>query len=336
MKYLIIYHFEDNDGVCSCALIKNYLLGKKCAEKDIDLLPSNYASLTKLVEDNDFDEYFGKYDQVWMTDVSFNEPTYMKRLYDKFGDNFIWCDHHAPIIQESKNLGFDKAKGFRNTGRSAILCVYHYLYDQNDKDYFTGKVPTLLRLLSAWDCWSWVKEGLDERFIRAFNTGISNLSKLDVEYYMDNMKVFLHPGKHKSMLYPLDEDYEVSYEIKYAISVGDEILQRQDEANEALIVGYGEEGWKVDGVENAVMIVTSGPSNSQMFKCVADRLEHGIVFKHAKEGKWLVSLYNTRNDITFHCGEYLHDKYGGGGHIGAAGCTLDNEQFFKVIREKSL
>ena len=49
-----------------------------------------------------------------------------------------------------------------------------------------------------------------------------------------------------------------------------------------------------------------------------------------------MSLYNTRNDITFDCGAYLRQKYGGGGHVGAAGCTLENEQFFEIIRKKEL
>ena len=59
MRNLIIYHFEDNDGVCSCALIKNELVNR--GEKEIDLLGSNYVSLDKLMQDNNFDEYFGKY-----------------------------------------------------------------------------------------------------------------------------------------------------------------------------------------------------------------------------------------------------------------------------------
>lgn len=333
MKNLIIYHFEDNDGVCSCALIKDWL--NQHQETDIDLLPSNYASLAKLVEDNDFDEYFDQYDCVWMTDVSFNDWTWMKKLYDKFGHNFIWFDHHAPIINDSVEHKFDGAPGFRDIKRSAILCVYHYFYDMDDKEYNAGTVPTLLRLLSAWDCWSWVREGLDENFIRAFNSGVTVKGELDVDFFINSMTAFLHPGRHENNgKYPGDD--VVQYVIDSFVSIGQEIIDRQDRANEALITGYGEEGWSVGGEKNAVMIVTSGPTNSQMFKCVADRLDHGIVFKHSKEGKWLVSLYNTRNDVDFDCGAYLREKYNGGGHVGAAGCTLNDTQFFKVIWERSL
>ena len=338
MKQLIIYHFEDNDGVCSCALIKHHLLlDNGYNDEEIELLPSNYASLSKLVEDNDFDEYFGQYDRIFMTDVSFNDWTWMKKLYDKFGDNFIWFDHHAPIIKDSEEHGFSNAPGFRDTGRSAILCVYHYLYDENDEQYRGGEVPTLLRLLSAWDCWSWVKEGIPEDFIRAFNSGVTVKSELNVNFYLSKFYWFVKKGSYTDLHhYPYDADMNVNTLIIEFRTAGKEIMDRQDKANEALITGYGEEGWSVGGEKNAVMIVTSGPTNSQMFKCVADRLDHGVVFKHTKEGKWVVSLYNTRNDIDFDCGAYLREKYHGGGHIGAAGCTLSDEQFFKVIWEKSL
>ena len=332
MRKLIIYHFEDNDGVCSCALIKNELVNS--GEKEIDLLGSNYASLDKLMQDNDFDEYFGKYDRVYMTDVSFNDWTYMKKLHDKFGENFIWFDHHAPIIADSHKYGFDDAPGYRDTTMSAILCVYHY-YAGEEYDWDTA--PTLLRLLSAWDCWSWVREGIGEEFIRAFNAGVTAISELSVNYFFDNIGAFLMPGSQSKWYhYPTDGEPYVRNFIEKFLVTGTDIIRRQDRAAEVLVLDYGEQGWKVDGEENAVMIVTSGPTNSQMFKCVKDKLEHGICFKHTKEGKWLVSLYNTRNDITFDCGAYLRKKYGGGGHVGAAGCTLDNEQFYKVIKEKSL
>lgn len=337
MKHLIIYHFEDNDGVCSCALVKQAIKYRERYGDTIDLLPSNYASLAKLVEDNDFDEYFGQYDYIYMTDISFNDWHCMKRLYDLMGDHLYWFDHHAPIINDSHEHGFDDIPGFRDTGRSAILCVYHHFWDQVDSKYKDGEIPTILRLLSAWDCWSWAKEGLSDNFIRSFNVGVNTKGELKVDYFMNNMRWLLMDGEHDDVYhYPLDSNKNVLTLIEQYCAVGREIIDRQDKANEGLISGYGEEGWYVDGEKNAVMVVTSGPSNSQMFKSVADRFDHGIVIKHTKDGKWTVSLYNTREDVDFDCGKYLKQKYNGGGHKGAAGCTLDNTQFFKVIQDKVL
>ena len=268
-----------------------------------------------------------------MTDVSFNDWTYMKKLHDKFGENFIWFDHHAPIIADSHKYGFDDTPGYRDTTMSAILCVYRY-YTGDEYDF--EKAPTLLRLLSAWDCWSWVREGIGEEFIRAFNAGVTAISELNVNYFFDNIVVFLTPASQsKWYRYPTDSEPFVRNFIDRFTVTGADIIARQDRAAEVLVKEYGEEGWTVGG-ESAVMVVTSGPTNSQMFKSVKNVVEHGICFKHTKEGKWIVSLYNTRNDITFDCGDYLRKNYGGGGHVGAAGCTLDNEQFFEIITKKSL
>ena len=53
-KYLIIYHSEDNDGACSAAIMKYYLVNElKAKEQDIKLFGANYAIL-KGVANSDF------------------------------------------------------------------------------------------------------------------------------------------------------------------------------------------------------------------------------------------------------------------------------------------
>ena len=69
-----------------------------------------------------------------------------------------------------------------------------------------------------------------------------------------------------------------------------------------------------------------------MFKTVKDKIKNGIVFKRLKDGNWGISLYNANLDDTFHCGEYLKNKYNGGGHLGAAGCQISEEQFIEILK----
>ena len=79
-----------------------------------------------------------------------------------------------------------------------------------------------------------------------------------------------------------------------------------------------------------------------MFKSVIDTCANGIVFKHEKNGNWVVSLYNIDsegkhwNNDYFHCGEFMKEHYKGGGHPGAAGCTLTEAQFIKVLKSKTI
>ena len=62
-----------------------------------------------------------------------------------------------------------------------------------------------------------------------------------------------------------------------------------------------------------------------------------MIFKHNPSGEWTISLYNIYEDDWFHCGEYLKRIFGGGGHVGAAGATLSENEFIKAeIYESNL
>jgi nanoRNase/pAp phosphatase (c-di-AMP/oligoRNAs hydrolase) len=73
-----------------------------------------------------------------------------------------------------------------------------------------------------------------------------------------------------------------------------------------------------------------------MFKTCPENIQHGIVFKRQPNGNWTFSLYNVRNDSDFHCGDFLKKKYNGGGHPGAAGCTITEEQFITILKNKQI
>ena len=66
--------------------------------------------------------------------------------------------------------------------------------------------------------------------------------------------------------------------------------------------------------------------------------KNGIILKYNPSGIWNVSLYNINGDYdkVFHCGKYLNQKYGGGGHAGAAGADLSNEIFNRIMCTKTL
>ena len=69
----IFYHKEDNDGVFSAAIIRDYLVRMQGIDEDeIRMVPSTYKSL---VEDIDKTRELVKSSrQSYMTDISFNDP----------------------------------------------------------------------------------------------------------------------------------------------------------------------------------------------------------------------------------------------------------------------
>ena len=131
---------------------------------DVELFGATYNDLNNINQEN-LEYWKETFNRVVMVDISFNDVKKMKWLYDNFGSNFIWCDHHAPIIKASFENHFDDVPGVRDTGRSAILNVWKYLYDQFDEAYNEKKVPELLRILSAYDSWTYEREGYDFEYV---------------------------------------------------------------------------------------------------------------------------------------------------------------------------
>ena len=337
-KYLIIYHKEDNDGVFSGALFYDYLINRMgCKLEDLCFLGADYNMLAEFSKDNKVEDLHKDFENLIMTDISFNDVSYMKKLWKEFGTNFVWCDHHAPIIKASFENHFDDVPGIRDTKRSAILNVWKYLYDQFDESYNEKKVPELLRILSGWDSWSYEREGYEFEYVRNINKAVtvnyelklSEARKLVHDLYMvyvehqpsGNMSGAFRDGALISTLYETGKKLN-----EYDDQVMRDIIEKSGDCTWKLSI------WNEDKQEfsyrNACAIFHQGQSNSTFFKSLIDtNCQNGIVFKHQTNGNWVVSLYNVKDDDSFHCGEFMKRSYKGGGHAGAAGCTLTEAQF---------
>lgn len=322
-KYLIIYHKEDNDGVFSASIMIDYLISTFGDTVTIDTLGGDYNMLSNLYKDNIIDEWKEKYNIVVMTDISFDNIKAMKKLYKEFKNNFIWIDHHAPIIKESIYIGIDNIVGVRSTDRSAILCMYKYLYDQFDEQYREGTINKLYTILSAYDSFTWDNHGLEKDFCVSVNKAVT------VKYNLNLDDIVKFIGKLKS--YSYEEQDQVISELYDS----GKMLYDYDKQNWAqLIERYGDCTWKIeynDCYRKACALFIQGPSTSLMFDTCAEDIVNGIVFKHLNDSNWVMSLYNINQDDDFHCGEFLKQRYNGGGHKGAAGCTLSEKQFRKIL-----
>lgn len=348
-KYLIIYHKEDNDGVFSAAIFYNYLITElKVNSNLIDLLPADYNYLTKISQEYDVKQLHDDYKMIIMTDISFNDISYMKSLYKEFNQNFIWCDHHAPIIKLTNKTNLIDIPGLRDISCSAILCVYKYLYDPFNINY--ENIPELFKVLSAWDSFTYKENGYTLEYVKNVNIGVIYKYQLNIDNvipiiqniidsYITN-KDNLYMNKHIDNV--LLEEFE-----KY----GKIINNYHGFLNAELIKNNADFDWKIYTGEKlfsgdilfrtACALFMQGPSNSLIFKTVnenrEDEIMNGLVFKRNKDNTWTISLYNIReNDNTFHCGNFVKKYYNGGGHSGAAGCTVSEDEFIKMLKSKSL
>lgn len=345
-KYLIIYHKEDNDGVFSGALFYDYLINRMgCKLEDLCFIGADYNILAEFSRDNKVEDLHWDFENIIMTDISFNDVSYMKKLWKEFGTNFVWCDHHAPIIKASFENKFSDIPGIRDTGRSAILNVWKFLYDQFDEAYNLKKVPELLRILSAYDSWTFEKECYDFEYVRNVNKAVTinyNLNLGKARYLVHDLYITYVENKPSSM----SLIYKDAPLIKELHEEGKKLNEYDDIVMKDIIEKYGDCSWRLsiydkktckESFRDACAIFHEGQSNSTFFKSLKNtNIKNGIVFKHQPNGNWVVSLYNVDDEDSFHCGEFMKRSYNGGGHKGAAGCTLSKAQFINILKTKLL
>jgi oligoribonuclease NrnB/cAMP/cGMP phosphodiesterase (DHH superfamily) len=351
-KYLLIYHKEDNDGVCSAAMVANRIIKQNKDNFNLIYFPATYKLLTDLYQKgNDYlNEYFDNYTHIIMCDISFNEYKGMVYLKNKFKQNFIWFDHHLPIIKESFKYKFDDICGIRDHTRSTILNVYKYFYDEFDILYNNKELPKLLWYLSTYDSWTHKENGLNFDETMFVNTSITKTSNLSIQFWLQEIE-----GENNETLIEIlcsnderSKNYNNDFIDKARIE-GETICIIKDKHNAELIENNGDFTWTIEGTNRKVcMLVSSSGSSSLVFKSLRrpedtpipdnydKNLLNGVIFKKTKDSEWTFSLYNINDDDTFNCGEYLKTKYKGGGHVGAAGATVSQAKFIKMLKTRKI
>ena len=376
-KILIIYHKEDNDGVFSAAIILDFLVRNNVAdEKHIELMGAEYSMLHDIYvnEEMPWQERFSaeKYKRVFLTDVSFNDIEIMKWLYETYKENFIWFDHHAPAIKSSFDNKYDGVEGCRLRDRSAIGCAWRYFHDPFDADWLLrkeyyepgllhidrisklepGAYPELLRILSAYDSWTYKECGYDYDYVSAVNTGVNHYLGLDIFKVVGevaNCVNYMNSySKQKTKTQKFDWLNWQNEDINFYLEKGVEIKDLDAKRWKNIISNMGDETFKLKLNDkefyNAVMVFTSEPTNSHCFDSIKEiypNVRFGIALKHngkAVSKPYTLSLYDIYEDDNsfedFHCGEFLKERYGGGGHKGAAGCQLSSEMFYMIMDNK--
>lgn len=316
MKTLVVYHKEDNDGIFSGAIIVHYLVNvKKYDRSCIDQFPADYVDIAEFAKQHTPEELRTKYDSIYISDMSF-PAEYIMSLYDIFGTSLFWFDHHKPIIDKVNSYPHGKdICGMRTTEQSALASAFKYLY---------SNVPMheLLCILSAWDSFTYEKAGFTQDYVYTVNKGINAKYNLDFDKIYQVIDDIVNMRK---------------YDISDAYNIGKSIVDYENQVNANLIKDYKTE-FIVDDTRIGCALFIQGPSSSRMFSSLKNdpTYANGIIFKRKPDGNWVISLYNINEEDTFHCGQYLAKKYNGGGHSGAAGCTIDQDTFINILRNKKL
>lgn len=178
-------------------------------------------------------------------------------------------------------------------------------------------MPELYKILSAYDSWTFKENGYKQEYVTAINKAVIDIYDLNIDKaYKEIVSRITH----------IDENKLIDSLYKHGLK-----LIEYDDKRNANICKNVDMTWTIDGRKSVAMTYAGGTS-STMFKTLADKVDHAIVFKMIPDGKFILSLYNLSDDVDFDCGQYLKTNYGGGGHKGAAGCTIDTNTFIEMLK----
>lgn len=198
--------------------------------------------------------------------------------------NLTWIDHHKSALEEMDGIS-EKWPGIRDTSEAACVLTWRYYFPDQS-------VPQAITLIGDRDTWRWAEadtgafnEGLYQKDTRPFNDHLwSPLLEDDratLSEIIENGKLLREARLKNIRRTLLNQGYPVIFEGHKTLAVN--------------IHGSGDIGQQVRNM------------GYEIAYCYVDNLHNG-------ELTTFVTLYSEEVDVS-----QVAQKYGGGGHSGAAG-----------------
>ena len=295
------FYHNDADGKCA-----GFWVALSAGLTDLE---SNYEP-----EDSDFVEmsYEKRFpieivrpnEMVYIVDYHIT-PDEMRELL-KITKDVTWIDHHKTAIEKYADFEHD-IRGVRYDGIAGCMLTYCYLHHMTDRGAgpikpfnlsMTKDAPMFTKLIADWDVWKFDYGYKTRNFITAFNV-------YDFKPFSDNWDRFLRETNAEDTM--IDEGRVM---IKY---------------RDAWASGYLERfGFETEFEGLKCFAVNLGNCNSEYFKSLPNG-KYDAFMPFAFNGEmYTVSMYSTAVDVSGIC-----KKYGGGGHMKAAGFQCKELPFKK-------
>lgn len=291
------FYHNDLDGRCAGSIVAQY---ENNYNKE-DFFEVDYVMTLPL-------DKIQKDEVVYFVDYSFKKDTIwqLKKVLEAT-KNVIWIDHHTSSINLEKELPWTKEiKGIRQEGISGAGLTYMYLMGSKFDD-----IPYYIQLISDYDCWiynfepdtTYFKLGIETTNYDALDDIWRTLSGI----WYDNKPVGIGSSENA---------------FRNMLSYGKTIKGYIDQDN----TYYREHFAYETEIEGHKCLAVNKKSNSWIFG--EKYKEYPLVMVWVFNGsKYTYSIFSSNKDID--CSK-IAEKYGGGGHKGAAGFSSDELLFKKV------
>ena len=289
------FYHNDMDGRCAGAIVAQY---ENNYNKD------DYFEVDYIMDLTPMLKKINNGETVYFVDYSFKENTkWILHKLIKMDCNVIWIDHHTSSLELEQKHNWD-IDGIRKDGISGAGLTYMYFNKCNFDD-----IPYYIKLVSDYDCWIY-KYDPDTTYF-----------KIGIETFEYDALDDVWKRLYYDMINCKNDIYNNSW-INQIINKGKIIKSYIDRDNEQYRNQYAYE----TEIEGNKCLVVNRKTNSWIF---GDKYnEYPLVMVWAFNGeKYSYSIFSSNKDID--CSK-IAEKFGGGGHKGAAGFS-SNEMLFKKI-----
>ena len=287
-KNVVIIHHNDMDGRSAAAIA-----AKGCAKY------FSYAlDKIKYIECNYKDEYdyYGmvdKDDLLIIVDYSIDPKILSKIIKDKVGNRVILLDHHESAYNKYKNFkdgyfGIIEFEDDKLRAKSGCELTYEYF----DMKLLIDK--RLISLIGEFDTWRHSVTGNKEAVYISYALG---------GHTVDQFLQLITPS--------------LEQRISESIAIGKNIYEYNNKLYKEICETYSYET-KLKGFEQYSCIALNSTSKGSMiFGDNIDKYDICIIYIHDGE-RYTYGIYSTKINVG-----KIATSFGGGGHPGAAGFTLD-------------
>lgn len=233
-------------------------------------------------------------DKVYVLDFTFMD---METLAGITGQKLIWIDHHKTAMEEHKELWDSKILGKRDTAKAASQLTWEYLQDNKP-------LPAAVEYVARRDIWQF---GDKKEEISAFTEACQILLHSPEDADWKDLLASSNNGKEKVELY---------------LKVGQALIEVQKSRVEKAF----ERGIDINFHGLRARLINTTSDTSDIGEYVYQKLEYDIAVMWQMINDMVqVSLRSNSTD----CAE-IAQKYGGGGHRGAAGFRIKSGGEFSL------
>ena len=323
-RNILVYHHNDLDGYAAAAAVCYGM--KRDAAKDTKLnfefrsisFPTTWETFVNdEVEPREFNE-------IAIVDYSFtvNNVDLLQKLVEYVNysaDHVYWIDHHLTSVDAKKCLPkYDRFKftAYINTNHSGTWLAYEYFCELDDDEIYNERLPKVIKMVDDHDRWVHAYSEstlLNDAFFctpELKNPESDEWEEMIGNDWSDYLKVLVEKGKiinqYREMLY--------AQHCKFAFEV------------------------KIKDFEQYSAVALNDRGNSKCFSDLVKQYDICILFHTNRPGEVAMSFYSDPEFVKEKGIDVskIALKYNGGGHPGAAGCSMSQDQFNGVIFQEPL